>query len=163
MTVKVGDIIQVVLKGNPTTGYTWSANLSEQDASILEQMGDPSFVSDTQLIGSGGTFTFRFKALKAGEATLKLVYARPWESVPPLETFSVTVKVAEAPLEGTAWKLEGWTLSSLNPADFEITASFDRRPRGRQGRGQHLFGPIRGRQERLVLGGLHREHQDRRA
>ena len=124
MTVKVGDIIQVVLKGNPTTGYTWTAALSEQDASILEQMGEYGYVSDSDLIGSGGTFTFRFRALKAGEATLKLVYSRPWESVPPLETFSMTVKVAEKPLEGTAWRLEGWTLSSLNPADFEITASF---------------------------------------
>ena len=124
MTVKVGDIIQVVLKGNPTTGYTWTAALSEQDESILEQMGEYDYVSDSGLIGSGGTFTFRFKALKAGEATLKLVYSRPWESVQPLETFSMTVKVAEKPLEGTAWRLEGWTLSSLNPADFEITASF---------------------------------------
>jgi len=27
-------------------------------------------------------------------------------------------------LDGTAWKLSGWTLSSLNPADFTITATF---------------------------------------
>jgi inhibitor of cysteine peptidase len=124
ITVKVGDIIQVVLKGNPTTGYTWTPSLSEQDASILEQMGEPGYVSDSNLIGAGGTYTYRFKALKAGEATLKLVYARVWESVPPLETFSVTVKVLEAPLEGTSWKLEGWSISSLYPGNFEITATF---------------------------------------
>ena len=28
-------------------------------------------------------------------------------------------------LDGTTWKLSGWTLSSLNPADFTITAKFD--------------------------------------
>jgi len=27
-------------------------------------------------------------------------------------------------LDGTQWKLTGWTLSSLNPADFTITANF---------------------------------------
>jgi heat shock protein HslJ len=27
-------------------------------------------------------------------------------------------------LEGTQWRLTGWTLSSLNPRDFEITAEF---------------------------------------
>jgi predicted secreted protein len=124
MTVKAGDIIQVVLKGNPTTGYTWAVALSEKDASILQQMGAPGYVPDSQLTGSGGTFTFRFKALKAGEALLKLVYARSWESVPPLETFSMTVRVVESPLDGTAWRLAGWSVSSLNPADFEITASF---------------------------------------
>ena len=27
-------------------------------------------------------------------------------------------------LDGTQWRLTGWTVSSLNPADFTITASF---------------------------------------
>ena len=27
-------------------------------------------------------------------------------------------------VDGTTWKLSGWTLSSLNPADFTITATF---------------------------------------
>jgi len=31
----------------------------------------------------------------------------------------------EQVLEGTEWRLSGWNLSSLNPADFEITASFE--------------------------------------
>ncbi len=124
VTVKTGDIIQVVLKGNPTTGYTWTVVLSETDATILEQMGDPTYVPESDLIGAGGTFTFRFKALKAGEATLMLGYSRPWESVPPLETFTMAVKVVDDPLDGTAWRLDGWTLSSLYPGDFEITAAF---------------------------------------
>jgi heat shock protein HslJ len=29
-----------------------------------------------------------------------------------------------APLNGTAWGLTGWTLSSLDPSDFKITAAF---------------------------------------
>ena len=132
LTVEVGDIIDVVLEGNPTTGYGWTVDLSAEDAAILEQVGEPTYVPDSELIGAGGTFTFRFRALAVGEATLVLNYARPWESVPPLKTFSVTVAVAPTPsagdvtpLEGTSWTLEGWTVSMLDPRDFEITATFE--------------------------------------
>jgi len=132
LTVEVGDIIDVVLEGNPTTGYGWTVDLSAEDAAILEQVGEPTYVPDSELIGAGGTFTFRFRALAVGEATLVLNYARPWESVPPLKTFSVTVAVAPTPsagdvtpLEGTSWELEGWSLSLLDPRDFEITATFE--------------------------------------
>jgi heat shock protein HslJ len=31
---------------------------------------------------------------------------------------------AGSSLDGTRWKLTGWTLNSLNPADFTITAKF---------------------------------------
>ena len=31
---------------------------------------------------------------------------------------------AGSPLKGTHWRLVGWTLSSLDPADFTITAQF---------------------------------------
>lgn len=132
LTVEVGDIIDVVLEGNPTTGYGWTVDLSAEDAAILEQVGEPTYVPDSELIGAGGTFTFRFRALAVGEATLVLNYARPWESVPPLKTFSVTIAVAPTPsagdvtpLEGTSWTLEGWTVSMLDPRDFEITATFE--------------------------------------
>jgi len=132
LTVEVGDIIDVVLEGNPTTGYGWTVDLSAEDAAILEQVGEPTYVPDSELIGAGGTYTFRFRALAVGEATLVLNYARPWESVPPLKTFSVTVAVAPTPsagdvtpLEGTSWTLEGWTVSMLDPRDFEITATFE--------------------------------------
>ncbi len=50
-----------------------------------------------------------------------------------LATFGVAVVLLSAvfgcsrggdPLEGTQWRLSGWTLSSLSPADFTITAAF---------------------------------------
>lgn len=36
----------------------------------------------------------------------------------------VGCSVARSPLDGTQWKLTGWTLSSLSPTDFTITANF---------------------------------------
>jgi hypothetical protein len=38
------------------------------------------------------------------------------------------------PLDGTQWRLSNWTLSSLSPADFTITAKFaDRQMSGSSG------------------------------
>jgi len=132
--VKVNDWFKVSLKGNPTTGYTWTAIIAEEDAAILRQVGEPVYVSDSAddaIVGVGGTYTFTFEALAAGEAVLKLEYARPWESEPPLQTFTATVQVETSPvagaaaLDGTMWTLEAWSVSSLDPGDFEITAAFD--------------------------------------
>jgi inhibitor of cysteine peptidase len=91
--VKVGGQIIITLDGNPSTGYTWEAK--DLDASMLTQIGDPVFNSSNPgLVGSGGTLTMTFKALKAGMSTLTLVYHRPWETgVEPTNTFSVTLKV----------------------------------------------------------------------
>ena len=124
VSVKVGSTIKVVVEGNPTTGYAWMPALSEADTKILQQQGDPTYVSDSNLIGAGGTYTFTFLAIATGDAQLKLMYLRPWESVPPLKTFSVAVKVEKQPLDGTSWRLEGWSVDSLFAGDFTITATF---------------------------------------
>ena len=94
-TVKVGDTVQVVIPGNPTTGYSWVAALSESDAALLQQQGEPAYAegSNGQVVGEGGTFTFTFKAVKAGQATLKLVYERPWEKDAPAQTYQVELTI----------------------------------------------------------------------
>ena len=94
ITVKSGDVITVTLASNPTTGYSWQ--VMEIDNAVLVQQGDPEYrqASGTEgLVGAGGTETFRFKGTGTGRTTLKLGYMRPWESIPPIETFSVQVIV----------------------------------------------------------------------
>jgi inhibitor of cysteine peptidase len=95
-TVKVGDQIQVILPGNMTTGYSWSAALSDKDAALLVQDGEPVYAPDATdgpVVGAGGTFTFDFKAVTAGRATLKLVYERSWESGAAAQTFEVQITI----------------------------------------------------------------------
>jgi inhibitor of cysteine peptidase len=95
-TVKVGDTIEVVLPGNPTTGFSWIAALADKDAAVLVQQGEPAYVQDAKegnVVGSGGTYTFTFKATTAGTATLKLVYERTFENVAPEQTFEVQITV----------------------------------------------------------------------
>jgi inhibitor of cysteine peptidase len=91
--VKVGRQIIITLDGNPSTGYSWEAK--DLDSSVFELVGEPVFSSSNpNLVGSGGTVTLTFKALKAGTSTLMLVYHRPWETgVEPIDTFTVTVMV----------------------------------------------------------------------
>lgn len=95
-TVKAGDTIEVVLPGNPTTGFGWTAALTDEDAALLEQVGEPEYVADEvaeNVVGSGGQFTLTFKAKADGEATLKLVYSRSWEDVEPEQTFEVQITI----------------------------------------------------------------------
>lgn len=95
-TVKAGDTIQVVLPGNPTTGYVWTADLSEEAGEILEQTDEPAYMQDPtedNVVGAGGRFILTFKAETAGEATLRLVYSRSFEDVEPLETFEAQLIV----------------------------------------------------------------------
>jgi inhibitor of cysteine peptidase len=90
--LSVGEGMELVLDGNPTTGFLWET--AAVDASVLRQLGEPDFQPDTELLGSGGKFTFRFEAVASGQTLLQLVYHRPWETdVPPEKTFEVTVMV----------------------------------------------------------------------
>ncbi|NLO27984.1 MAG: protease inhibitor I42 family protein [Actinobacteria bacterium] len=95
-TVKAGDTIQVVLPGNPTTGYEWTADLNEEAGEILEQGDEPAYMRDPtegNVVGVGGRFILTFEAKAAGEATLRLVYSRSFEDVEPLETFEAHIIV----------------------------------------------------------------------
>jgi len=94
ITVQSGDVITVTLVSNPTTGYSWQ--VMEIDNAILVQDGDPEYKQSPGaegLVGAGGTETFHFKAIGSGQTSLGLGYLRPWESVPPIETFTIQVVV----------------------------------------------------------------------
>jgi len=91
---EVGQILAISLESNPTTGFGWE--LVELEDPILQLMGEAEFqpAESKEVVGAGGTETFRLKAKKAGQTTLTLVYRRSWEEgVEPLETFRLNVVV----------------------------------------------------------------------
>ncbi len=95
-TVRAGETLEVILAGNPTTGYAWFAALDDDSAALLKQEGEPVYTqenTDADIVGAGGTYTFTFTAAGEGEALLKLIYVRAWEDVEPEETFEVNVTV----------------------------------------------------------------------
>jgi inhibitor of cysteine peptidase len=92
ITLKAGDSFIVKLAGNPTTGYSWQ--LADHDEGIVKLNGDPDYKSDSSLTGSGGMYTYHFKAVNSGTVTLKFDYLRTWETgVAPAQTFSVIIEV----------------------------------------------------------------------
>ena len=94
INVTAGEFLVVTLEGNPTTGYTWEVT-EPLDEQVLRQVGEIAFVPESDLIGAGGVQIATFEAVGAGEATIKLVYHRPWETeVEPVDTFTVNVTVA---------------------------------------------------------------------
>ncbi len=90
--LKVGSKFFVRLEGNPTTGYNWQ--IKDYDKNIIEQVGEVDYVSESDKIGSGGHYTYNFKALSPGTTKLELIYLREWEKdQPPFESFEVLLKV----------------------------------------------------------------------
>jgi inhibitor of cysteine peptidase len=92
ISVRAGDAFIVKLAGNPTTGYSWQ--LADQDENIVKLDGDPEYKSDSVLVGSGGMYTYHFKAVSSGTVTLKFNYLRTWETdTAPAQTFSIIIEV----------------------------------------------------------------------
>lgn len=103
VSAQVGQTLVIRLKGNPTTGYLWQ--LTGKTGGALEQVGQIRYVQDKApkgMVGVGGTYEATFRAVKAGEATVSLACARPWEKdKPPAETFKATVQVKASPTPST--------------------------------------------------------------
>lgn len=95
LSKKVGDTIVIRLESNPTTGYSWS--LAEIPSDIIQKVSNiyEPLKTSGNIVGSGGTEIWTFKAISKGNTTLTFQYARPWEKdVPPIktETYQITVK-----------------------------------------------------------------------
>jgi predicted secreted protein len=76
LEVTVGDVVEITLEGNPSTGYGWEVDAV--DAAVLELEGEPAFVSGA-----------------AGSTGVALAERRPWETeAPPRDEFAATITVA---------------------------------------------------------------------
>jgi len=90
--LKKGELMDVSLEGNLTTGFTWEVLV--QDPVLVEQVGEPEYNPDSEKFGSPGNITLHFKAISTGQTTLKLGYHRPWEKdVEPERNFEFSLIV----------------------------------------------------------------------
>jgi inhibitor of cysteine peptidase len=92
----VGDILEVVLPANPSTGYAWEAGFYNQ--SVLKPYGEPEFWSITkEELGAKEWQTLHFEAIGEGETELDLAYRRSFENEEgDQQIFQVYVIVKEA-------------------------------------------------------------------
>jgi inhibitor of cysteine peptidase len=92
VTLRVGDRLLVALEGNPTTGYEWT-NMLFYEFAVLRESREPEYRAESDLVGSGGVFLFRYLAVAADSQSFRYTYQRPWESVGPLEVVEFSVNV----------------------------------------------------------------------
>jgi inhibitor of cysteine peptidase len=85
-----GAVLRLALPENPTTGYRW--RIIADGAPVLRPQAD-DFAPGRAVPGAGGTRHWAWQAAQPGEATLRLDYARPWETGPAARHFAVTIRV----------------------------------------------------------------------
>lgn len=83
----------IQLKGNPTTGYNWFYQIS--DDSIIGVEEYVKYLGDDMVVGAPSMFTYTITSLKPGQTTLHFEYKRPWETVEPAETKEYIITVDE--------------------------------------------------------------------
>ena len=81
--VSLGKGLSVALGENPTTGFTWHLQPGSQDILALES--DDYELGAASAVGGSGIRQFRFRAMAAGKAAIRLRYRRSWE---PAEKFT---------------------------------------------------------------------------
>ncbi len=104
MNVKQGEVFQILIEGNPTTGYSWCVKNKEEliNAKITPLNLDPINSSDDYIthphqegkVGVGGQFNFLFK-LENNSNLPKIIfeYFRPFEPNNIADRIVVTINV----------------------------------------------------------------------
>jgi inhibitor of cysteine peptidase len=85
---RAGDLVEVRLPENRTTGYRWHVDV---DPTVLRLAGD-EFAADPVSRGATGVRTLTFEVRCPGHARLRLVKRRPWECESH-EAYGVDLKV----------------------------------------------------------------------
>lgn len=86
-----GGKIEITLKGNPTTGYSWE--LSKNGSPYTEFLKEEYAGTNPKLIGSGGMSKFVLEAQQKGRVELVFSYNRPWEMSAPIKTATFIVDI----------------------------------------------------------------------
>jgi predicted secreted protein len=75
IAVQVGEVFEIVLGGNFTTGYRWELT---QQPDAISMMSD-EMRAHGEAPGSAGTQHFQLAAESGGRFLLEFSYRRPWE------------------------------------------------------------------------------------
>ena len=89
--MKNGSTYLLKVKENPSTGYSWSTNVSD-DCSVSVGSSYKQDDSPAEMVGVGGVRTFTLKANKAGKCTIVLLHSRGGSEPVSTKTINVSVK-----------------------------------------------------------------------
>lgn len=94
ITIGAGREFALALAANPTTGYEWQMT-GTPAAGVASLVGSQYSVDPNGAVGGGGTSTWTFRTVAAGQTTISLTYARPFVANDPTArtvTWTVTVE-----------------------------------------------------------------------
>lgn len=87
-----GDKLIIMLKENPSTGYSW--NLSASPGLLLLNDSYEENIDNKELVGAGGIHKWMFEVTEEEVQNISAVYMRPWENITGNETdFKLVVNV----------------------------------------------------------------------
>jgi inhibitor of cysteine peptidase len=89
--VAVGEAFAVRLPENRTTGYRWQ--LMDKGDAPVALTGDDFVAPPDARSGATGEHVWHFSARATGEAQIRLVYARRWDSESAGKTFTLRVAI----------------------------------------------------------------------
>jgi len=88
----VGQVMELRLKENPTTGFRWA--FAADGEPFCKLLGDA--FQQGKGPGAGGEHTWRVMAVRLGTCELRLFYRRSFDAdAPPARSFVLHVKVTE--------------------------------------------------------------------
>lgn len=95
VTGRVGDEIAVELSENPTTGFVWMVDSSDNEH--FTEVTTEFTPARGDLLGAGGQRRFVFRLEKVGEARISLNLKRDWEGgkTTAADHFAITITINE--------------------------------------------------------------------
>jgi len=89
--VHLGDVVELRLAENPTTGFRWRMT---KDGRPVCDVKDEAYQRLGTAPGAGGVHRWTFDATQTGRSTVELLYRRAWEAAAPAgRSFSFTLEV----------------------------------------------------------------------
>ena len=85
----IGELIEIVVEGNPTTGYGWYIDQDINKFKVVDAINlhkvDNLYTGDYEnsndgMIGSPGMYSFKFVVKAKGNELIKIKYFRKWET-----------------------------------------------------------------------------------
>jgi len=77
--IAVGDLLQIEVEGNPSTGFWW--HFQELDEEYLELVKEETEKVSKRRLGAPVLGRWRLRAKKCGKTTVSMAYYRQWEGI----------------------------------------------------------------------------------
>ena len=79
----------IVLKGNPTTGYSWDWQGLSGDSCIKVSCETAEVNDAPELVGGPVKYTYVLEGTQPGYVEICFTYARPWEHDPTMALYNL--------------------------------------------------------------------------